>query len=714
MPPPRLERPARPIDFRKDVEALRAIAVALVLIFHAGVTAVPAGFVGVDIFFVISGFLITGLLVRELESTGRIRLRDFYARRARRLLPAAVTVILFTGAVVAYLSPQSFRQTYGLDLASAAGYFANWRFAGRAVDYLGAEIPPSPAQHYWSLSVEEQFYLIWPLLLILVAWAIRRWSWRMHPALAIALGAVALPSLVWSVASTEANAQFAFFDTGTRMWELSLGGLVAIAAPLWARVRRRTAEGFVVVGAVLIVVSVVQFSSYTPWPGASALLPTVGTAMLIAAGSSTWDPLRLGSRAWSPLVWVGGLSYALYLWHWPLLVAARAIWDDVTVPLGLAVVAASIVPAWLTRRFIEDPIRFSKPLIARPARSLAYGAMLSLVGAGAGVLISVAGKSPEPVDINIAPAGERPAEQALHTIDWATPLGAAALWPDPATRWANQPAADGSLVFPAVEFTLSDRAPVPDADCSISGRGDPEPVYCATGDLGSERRMVVVGDSKARQWSSALDAYGTSRGWRIEFTSKVSCSFANGTLVFSGGPYEDCDEWNARVLANLLANPPEYVITSSIFGEVGSPGETDISRVTSDTGVAAYATRWAELKASGIDVIVLIDNPIPAPDIVECLENNLDNLAACNLPRASSIRRSSGDEMREAAAQSLGVSVIDFTDYFCGPDDCPAVIGNVVVYRGGYHLTDTYVRTLAPYLAWEMDQILGLVAAETK
>ena len=225
--------------FRPDVEALRALAITLVLLFHAGVTAVPGGFVGVDVFFVISGFLITGLLVRELERSGRIRLREFYARRMRRLIPAAFTVLAFVTVVTLRYSPGGYRDEYGIDISSAAGYWANWNFAARAVNYLGSQLAPSPVLHYWSLSVEEQFYVVWPVLLALVALGVRRWSWRIRPAMAIALGAVAVPSFVWNVVETASNQPFAFFDTGARMWELSLGGLVAIGAPLWSKLPRR-------------------------------------------------------------------------------------------------------------------------------------------------------------------------------------------------------------------------------------------------------------------------------------------------------------------------------------------------------------------------------------------------------------------------------------------------------------------------------------------
>ena len=320
--------------FRPDVEGLRAVAVGLVVLYHAGLSRLSGGFVGVDVFFVISGFLITSLLIRELERTGRISLSRFYARRAKRLLPAAATVLLVTTALTALVLPEIRWRDTGGDIVSAALYVVNWRLAGRSVDYLAEGTAPSPVQHFWSLAVEEQYYLVWPLLLILVTWWARRRGRSMGASLSIGLALVAIPSLLWSVYQTSYQPASAFFLTTTRMWELAIGGGVAIAATRLARMPRPAALLLGWIGLAAVAVAGVIFSTSTPWPGYAAALPTLGAAAVIAAGFAAGGAgpvMLLGTR---PFLWVGALSYSLYLWHWPLLVAATAHWGDLSLKRG--------------------------------------------------------------------------------------------------------------------------------------------------------------------------------------------------------------------------------------------------------------------------------------------------------------------------------------------------------------------------------------------
>ena len=699
--------------FRPDVEALRALAITLVLLFHAGVTFVPGGFVGVDVFFVISGFLITGLLVRELEGSGRIRLRDFYARRVRRLIPAAVTVLAFVAVVTVSFSPRGYRDEYGTDISSAAGYWANWNFAARAVNYWGSQLAPSPVLHYWSLSVEEQFYVVWPVLLAIVAVGVRWWSWRIGPAMAIALGAVAVPSFVWNVMETASNQPFAFFDTGARIWELSLGGLVAIGAPLWSRLPRRVRMVGTVVGLSAVAAAALGVHEEMAWPGTLALLPTVGTALIIVSGSAGAHAPVMTGALWRPLVWLGGMSYSLYLWHWPVLIAAREIWGPGTVTRGLAAVGVAFVLAWLTHRFIENPVRFSPRLTASAKRSLAMGLGLSACGValGLGVTMLSPSRPTTPgagVDLSL-PGGQLGRD--LATIDPAAPLGAAVLWPNPVARWASIPPSGTVTPVPNPDVAIDDRPVYSDPNCHpIIEFNEVAPRWCIAGDPQASRRIVVVGDSKAIQWYTALNAYGIKYGWRVEFTSKASCSFSESTLIMRSAPYAECDQWNRAVMAGLDANPPDVVITSGIYGIASPLGSSADVPMSDAAGIDGYTLRWTHLDSEGVHVIALLDNPLPPLDIDECVSHHLSSLDQCALSRSSAVGGSGGPSMREAAARTPGVSVIDFTDYFCNATVCPAVIDNVVVYRGGYHLTDTYVRTLAPMLSWRLNQILDPTA----
>jgi peptidoglycan/LPS O-acetylase OafA/YrhL len=338
--------------FRPDVEGLRAVAVVAVLLYHGGLSFVPGGYVGVDVFFVISGFLITRLLLKELEQSGTLSIMRFYSRRAKRLLPMTV-VVLGTVVVVSWLlfSPVRMDEV-SFDVMAAGLYVMNWRLAVQATDYFGAGLQASPVQHFWTLGVEEQFYLIWPALLLAVAWWCRRTRWSLRPALEVALTVVAISSLAHSVYSTEHEAGAAYFSTLTRGWELALGGMLALVPASWLHLPRLRAFALATAGLVAIVWSTIRFSDNTLFPGYAALLPTLGTAAIIAAGfaSTSAMPMRLLTLA--PVRHVGRVSYSWYLWHWPPLVFAAALWGKLSALEGLAVLAASYVRAVLTHRWI--------------------------------------------------------------------------------------------------------------------------------------------------------------------------------------------------------------------------------------------------------------------------------------------------------------------------------------------------------------------------
>jgi peptidoglycan/LPS O-acetylase OafA/YrhL len=294
------------VPHRRELQGLRAVAVLLVVLDHAGVPFLRGGYVGVDVFFVLSGYLITGLLLRQARRGGRIRLSEFYVRRARRILPAAVLTLVVTDLVAHQLLNLVRARQAVSDSVWAAFFMANVHFAQEGSDYFSQLQPPSPVQHYWTLAVEEQFYLVWPVVLagvLTVPCLRRRLLW-------IVLAAAAA-SLAWSIHSTATDATYAYYSTATRAWELAVGAALAIAAP-----RLRGAAAWL--GLACICTAAVAFSSSTPFPGYAALLPTVGAALVIAASNGSAS--RLLSRA--PLRYVGDRSYAFYLWHWPVLVIA--------------------------------------------------------------------------------------------------------------------------------------------------------------------------------------------------------------------------------------------------------------------------------------------------------------------------------------------------------------------------------------------------------
>lgn len=698
------QSPGPRAPFRRDIQGLRAIAVLAVLCFHARLPFAQGGFVGVDVFFVISGFLITSLLIREYEAGGRVSLSRFYARRIRRLLPAASVVLLFSLAVIAFVSPASSRLAFAGDSLAATGYVSNWRFAARAVDYVAATDLPSPIQHFWSLSIEEQFYVIWPLLLLALIAVARRTAWPYRRTFGVGLGLVAAPSLVWSVASTRGDSSYAFFDTRARLWELALGALVAVAAPLWSRLPGRIAWALGWAGLAAMGSSIAMVTTNTPWPGVSALVPTFGAAAVIVAGcvhvrSSVAKPLSVG-----PLVWVGDMSYSLYLWHWPVLMAATYIHGEYGWRGSSVVVAATFVPAWLSQRLVEDPLRYAPGLARSVRRSFVLGASCVVVVASvAGAVMWSARPEPQlPTPVVEVESGSDLDDFAMAV---AGPEGGALAF----HGGAVQPTLDANpaTIVPAPENAKQDLPEAYEHGCQ-AGYNVEEPVRCLMGDETSTFRIVVVGDSKMAQWLSALDAVGRSRGWRVESVTKVACPFTDAYPYRKGHRYLACERWNAAVLEQTLADPPDLVITSQAAsaGYLVISGEATES--TSENAVRGLETRWAILRDADIPIVALANNP-GQPDkesVPDCVARHRQSVDACDFDRARAESRGSRPVTLQAASESGWPVVLDLVDVICLRNTCPAVIGGVLVYRDNHHLTDSYARTLAPDLGYALAEAL--------
>jgi peptidoglycan/LPS O-acetylase OafA/YrhL len=362
--------------FRPDIEGMRAVAVGLVLLFHGYHHPFTGGFVGVDVFFVISGFLITSLLLNEHTRTGGISVGRFYARRVRRILPASALVVL--GTLLATYHWLGF--IAGNDVADDAKwtaiFAANIHFALRGTDYLGSQLPPSPLQHMWSLGVEEQFYLVWPALFVVVLLIVR--GARHRNGLAVALVLIVGASLVWSVIQTSTDQTWAYFSPLTRAWELALGGLVAVLAPIFSRVRPSWLPELVAAAAIVgIAASALILNSSTPYPGSAVTLPVLSSAALIAAGCAD-ERTRVGRLlSIRPMQWVGARSYSLYLWHWPLLVIpAQYLTHDLSALQDTGLLLIALVASAISYRLVESPIRRSRVLKSRTGLSLALGAAL--------------------------------------------------------------------------------------------------------------------------------------------------------------------------------------------------------------------------------------------------------------------------------------------------------------------------------------------------
>lgn len=387
-----LPRPRRPAiadqgravsdQFRPDIEGMRAIAVGLVLLYHGFHAPFTGGFVGVDVFFVISGFLITNLLLHEKARTGGISVSRFYARRVRRILPAATLVVLAT----VFASYRWLGFIAGNEIAEdakwAAVFTANIHFGLLGTDYLGSKLPPSPLQHMWSLGVEEQFYLVWPGLFLVLVLLVK--GARQRNALAISLPVIIGVSMAWSVIQTRSNATWAYFSPLTRAWELALGALVAVLATVAARVRPSwLIELLSLCGLGGIIVSALVLNSSTHYPGSAVILPVVSTALLIAAGCA--NPRTLVGRALAirPMQWIGARSYSLYLWHWPfLIIAAENVGHDLSAMQNAGLLLLAVAATAITYRLVENPVRRARVLATRTKLTLAIGVVLVIVTVG--------------------------------------------------------------------------------------------------------------------------------------------------------------------------------------------------------------------------------------------------------------------------------------------------------------------------------------------
>lgn len=689
--------------FRADIEGLRAVAVLAVVLFHAGVPGIGGGFIGVDVFFVISGFLITGLLWREVRTAGTVRLRRFYGARARRLLPAAATVGVVTAIGSAILLPPLQARPVLGDGIACALYVGNFRFLKEGTDYFFSETNPSPFQHYWSLGVEEQFYLVWPPMILGAAWLIRR-ARRWTRSLAISstspyrlvLLLVGAASFALSLAVIRIAPSAAFFSTFTRAWELAVGGLVALTASQWRRLPPLPAAiaGFGGLGVILLTCA--QFSTTTPFPGTAALFPVLGTALVIGAGCVAPGNGVGRVLALRSLQAVGRVSYSWYLWHWPLLVLTPLL---VGHPLGLtgrlAAALGSGGLAVLTLRFIENPFRFAASVRRSDARSLAIGGTATAVAVCVGVVLQM---------LVPLPIGRGPAAPALAVTAVPPPAGQSADQYDAAVQYAFAQVEAGVAAADDLKAVPSNlKPPLVDAAAEKQAMylngcmrnffelGQPE---CATGDTKSTTTLALVGDSTAAMWNPAFQQVAAHRHWRLESMAKAGCPLLDLSLTtpLLRREYTECEQWRSQIMTRLGAEHPRLIALS-------------ISRTYRDQGFTSYDPAYIEsltrlvqqLRATGAKVLVL--GPIPLPDGVVpiCLSGHLEDVRACS-PRRSTAVNEPGIAAEAAATKAGGGRYADLTALFCTAKLCPVIVGNTLVYLDQVHLTIEYARLLAPVI----------------
>lgn len=688
--------------FRTDIQALRAIAIGLVVLNHLWPVRLTGGYVGVDVFFVISGFLITGHLVGEMTRTGGVRLGAFYARRVRRLLPAAFLVLAASLIFVLVFLPYPRWGRNAWEVAASAGYVENWFLAAMSVNYSALNDAASAVQHYWSLSVEEQFYIVWPLLLLGALVVTRRTaggrdtSRRGRSAFLVVIIGVGVLSLVASVVYTVLAPAQAYFTTFTRAWEFAAGGLVALMAGR-IQLSRPVAEVLSVCGFAAIGFAAFTYSSATAFPGYAALVPVLGTAAVILSGSAVSSLSHARITASPPVQWIGGISYSLYLWHWPLIVLAPFVLNREANTLSkFVVLAVALVLAALTKRFVEDAgqqWRFWRS--TRRALVLMIGGMLSIGVLVAGTLVWY----------HLRAEGDRPpTEVVAASCEGPDALGRGAECPD-ALGPPDYTVMTGQNAYAYTPQECGDFLPIlqygdkkTTMECDFS-RGVENPT-----------RVWLIGDSHAQQWQGAIFDIARENRWVVTTSYFGGCPVADVSFVGFRAPWGTadarlCERWSHEAAAEIRSQAPELVVTAMASRQqTADDGSTRSSTEQMTQGMTAFWRSWAE---QGTRVLALADPPfngeVRAPD---CVMLNADDPSACARPRAEA-QPPDPIIAAAAAAGTERVRALDLTDRFCDEASCYAVVGGVPVYFDADHLNLEYVRMLRPRIEDAVDDLLG-------
>ncbi|MBW9094609.1 acyltransferase [Microbacterium jejuense] len=692
----RVDRKSEPRAFLPEVQALRAVAVLLVVVYHIYPGKLPGGFVGVDVFFAISGFLITSHLLSSLLTRGTIRISRFWANRIWRLLPASLFVLAACWIFTLLYTPVTVASDTFKQIGAASAYVENWVLAIDSVDYLARDNAPTIVQHYWSLSVEEQFYILWPLLLISTALVVGKLAARRSGStdaarvrgLWIVMIAVAVGSFIFSVVETRLLPAHAYFDTFTRAWEFAAGGLLALVIVTF-RDRIETFRGHRLVGfaglpfiagMALIFASGLLMNSSTPFPSGWAGIPVVGTLLVIAGGLPRARPFAVAVQ-WRPVQFFGDISYSLYLWHWPLIIGfAIVVERRHTTVEGLVILAVAIGLAWLTKITIEDPIR----RVGRRAKPVWPSFLLAALGAT--ILISA---SLFVVNDRAQAAAAAEAERAAAITDESGCVGANATLGTSDCADPFQPTAGSNPVLPYKDL---------DKDWCLTWF-DEDWRTCTFGDTaGTNGTMAIVGDSHAAALTNPLGEYLRERGWKLVTFTRFGCPGLSPTPIGLRAQTPEmeaaCAEWSARVTDEISSRTDiDTVLYTSYESAYATPAYPGAVQLTSDDIIQTLG-RVAD---SGKNVILLHDFPrTSGTDVPTCIAQTHDPMADCSVALADGYP----PVPHSVAAEKLGgrIRTVDSRAALCDSDRCYQLVGDVVAYADDNHISESFARSLMPYL----------------
>jgi peptidoglycan/LPS O-acetylase OafA/YrhL len=652
--PPRLAASA----FRADVEGLRGIAVLLVVGCHCGISWCAGGFVGVDIFFVVSGYLITGLLALEYLETSRIDFAGFFARRARRLFPACLVVLASTTLAAALLlGPQEIVSTARAALASSL-YVSNIFFDHASSDYFAAAVQRNALLHTWSLGVEEQFYVVWPGLILLASRSGRTRPWI--------LAVLAASSFTCGLLATRAAPMFAFYELPARAWEFAVGGLLAMSTAVApsTRTRIRAIAGGIV-GAAMILGTVLWVKGGSGFPGWIALVPVVGTLLALFAGAVAPHRGVSAVLGRAPLQFLGARSYSWYLWHWPFVVFAEVLLPAITVVQKIEAAFAALLMASLTYRWVEQPIRTSPYLVRRPNLSLSGAAGTTLLTVGAAATL-------------VSFAHHQMALDARYRVIQAA----------------------------TVDYGFAGRT------CYIDGESVEavEAKTCKFGDPRAARTLLLFGDSHAMQWINAMRKAADVEGWGLVTLVKPGCAASDINPHNIAVQSDACKTWRAHAIEKIIELAPFAVVMASYNGATVRGDSLTLSLMPTEEVRTGTRSTLLKLRAAGLRVVVLRDSPLPPFDVPACMGRAIGRAHPTGDPcafDASEALNAPAFAAERAAAEGLTeVSYLDLDDLICPGAVCPAVQLGRIVYRDDDHLAGSYAESLAGELATRLARVL--------
>ena len=658
--------------YRPEIQGVRTIGALLVACFHIWGGRVSGG---VDVFFVISGFLITGSLYKEVTRSQTIDILAFWGRIAKRVTPMAYLVLGLTLVAALIWMPKSRQDGFLSEVFYSAFHLENIKLMMNSVDYLARDEAPSPVQQFWALSVQVQFYLVWPFMLLAVAMAAKKVRMGAAAYLAV-LGAIFLSSLAYSVLQTRLDPSPTYFNTLARVWEFALGGILAIALP---HMRIPSVARFMAgwLGLLAIVACGFLFSASFHYPGYVALWPTIGAALVLLSGGGTsrfGADRMLGAR---PLAALGDISFSFYLWHWPVLIFALIISGKTQLGLqsGLQVIAIALCGAYVSMRWLEQPIQQSaigkRKVWHAYAMAVAFGGPV-LLGAGLWSAVNDLSESSEAISLASHPGGTIPA--SLET--------------------AKRP---GVSLFPAPAAAKQDIPKIYHDKCHQNQRSA-EIIQCDYGNTDETAKTIaLVGGSHSAHWFAAFEVLAKEHGWRIVNITKSSCP-----LEISARYKPACIEWNDRIVEHLARLKPDAIFTTSTRHRRVGP-DHDPAKGGREYVPKGYLAQWARLGEKGLSIIAVRDNPWMRARVPECLEAaNLD-IARCTADRR--VTMDDVDPIMRLEPKPANVAFIDLTDRFCDRMYCYPASGNVLIYSDSHHITATFSRSLATTLGERMKQV---------